>query len=84
MKLSVVIPVYNERVLIPQIMERVKSAPLPDGLMMEIVVVDDCSSDDTRAVVAAACPAAGAGPRAILGAESGRHLWCPVLQIHTV
>ena len=48
MKLSVVIPVYNERVLIPQIMERVKSAPLPDGLMMEIVVVDDCSTDGTR------------------------------------
>jgi len=47
-KLSVVIPVYNERGLIPQIMARVKAAPLPDGLTMEIVVVDDCSTDGTR------------------------------------
>ena len=47
-KLSVVIPVYNERTLIPQIIERVKAAPLPDGLTMEIVVVDDCSTDGTR------------------------------------
>ena len=43
-----------------------------------------CRPSAARAVVAGACPAAGAGPRAILGAESGRHLWWPVLQIHTV
>jgi len=48
MKLSVVIPVYNERTLIPQIIERVMPAPLPKGLTMEIVVVDDCSTDGTR------------------------------------
>jgi glycosyltransferase involved in cell wall biosynthesis len=47
-KLSVVIPVYNERVLIPQIFDRVMTAPLPDGLTLEIVVVDDCSTDGTR------------------------------------
>ena len=48
MKLSVVIPVYNEHTLIPQIIERVMAAPLPDGLEMEIIVVDDCSTDGTR------------------------------------
>lgn len=48
MKLSVVIPVYNERTLIPQIVERVMAAPLPNGLTKEIVVVDDCSTDGTR------------------------------------
>lgn len=48
MKLSIVIPVYNERTLIPQIIERVMAAPLPKGLTMEIVVVDDCSTDGTR------------------------------------
>ena len=48
MKLSVVIPVYNERTLLPQIIERVRAAPLPDGLAMEIVIVDDCSTDGTR------------------------------------
>lgn len=48
MKLSVVIPVYNERTLTPQIVERVMAAPLPNGLTKEIVVVDDCSTDGTR------------------------------------
>jgi glycosyltransferase involved in cell wall biosynthesis len=48
LKLSVVIPVYNERTLIPQIVERVMAAPLPGGLAIEIVVVDDCSTDGTR------------------------------------
>ena len=48
MKLSVVIPVYNERTLVPQIFERVMAASLPDGLAMEVIVVDDGSTDGTR------------------------------------
>jgi len=44
MKISVVIPVYNERKTIHQILDTVKSIPLPK----EIVVVDDCSKDGTR------------------------------------
>ena len=45
MKLSVVIPCYNERETIEAIIEAVQSAPYPDK---EIIVVDDCSKDGTR------------------------------------
>lgn len=48
MKLSIVIPVYNERALLPLVLERVEAAPLPEGMAREIVVVDDRSTDGTR------------------------------------
>ena len=44
MKLSVVIPVYNERETIPKILEKVKGVPITK----EIIIVDDGSSDGTR------------------------------------
>ena len=44
MKMSVVIPVYNERRYIARVLERVQSVP-PDK---EIIVVDDASTDGTR------------------------------------
>ncbi len=47
MRLSVVIPVYNEKDYILQIIQRVKDV----GLAEEIVVVDDCSQDGTRDVL---------------------------------
>ncbi|HZZ93567.1 MAG TPA: glycosyltransferase family 2 protein [Usitatibacter sp.] len=45
MKLSVVIPCYNEKKTIAMILKRVREAPWPDK---EIIVVDDCSRDGTR------------------------------------
>jgi len=45
MKLSVVIPCYNEANTIRSIVERVKAAPVDD---MEVIIVDDCSRDGTR------------------------------------
>ena len=45
MKLSIVIPCYNEAKTIRQIVERVRAAPVVDK---EIVVVDDGSTDGTR------------------------------------
>ena len=45
MKLSVVIPCYNEAKTIRLIVDRVRAAPVKDK---EIVVVDDCSRDGTR------------------------------------
>src|SRR5512140_630683 len=44
MKLSVVIPVYNEVNNIAEILKRVEAT----GRVSEIVVVDDCSQDGTR------------------------------------
>jgi glycosyltransferase involved in cell wall biosynthesis len=45
MKLSIVIPCYNEAKTIRQIVERVRAAPM---LEKEIIIVDDCSRDGTR------------------------------------
>lgn len=44
MKLSIVMPVYNERVTIEEILSRVEAVGLAD----EIVIVDDGSTDGTR------------------------------------
>jgi glycosyltransferase involved in cell wall biosynthesis len=48
MKLSVVIPVYNEAPTISQIVEAVKKAPVDE---LEIIVVDDHSTDGTIEVL---------------------------------
>jgi glycosyltransferase involved in cell wall biosynthesis len=48
MRLSVIIPVYNEERLILDVMRRVAAIPIEK----EIVVVDDCSTDGTAAVLA--------------------------------
>jgi glycosyltransferase involved in cell wall biosynthesis len=45
MKLSVVIPCYNESATIAALLEAVRNAPWPNK---EIIVVDDCSRDGTR------------------------------------
>jgi glycosyltransferase involved in cell wall biosynthesis len=45
--LSVVMPVFNERATIEEIIGRVMSVPL----RIELIVVDDCSTDGTRAML---------------------------------
>jgi glycosyltransferase involved in cell wall biosynthesis len=50
-KLSVVVPVYNERATIERIVAAIRAVPLP-GLDREIVIVDDCSTDGTRDILA--------------------------------
>jgi len=47
MKLSIVIPVYNEIDTILEILRRVKAVPIDK----EIIIVDDCSTDGTREVL---------------------------------
>ena len=48
MKLSVVIPVYNEEATVEDVIEAVRAAPYDK----EILVVDDGSTDGTRAILA--------------------------------
>ncbi|HZR04672.1 MAG TPA: glycosyltransferase family 2 protein [Candidatus Udaeobacter sp.] len=48
MKVSIVIPCYNEKATIEKIVAAVRAAPIGGR---EIIVVDDCSSDGTRAVL---------------------------------
>jgi len=47
MKLSVVVPVYNEEKLISSTLSKVLQTTLPHGFTMELVVVDDGSRDTT-------------------------------------
>jgi glycosyltransferase involved in cell wall biosynthesis len=47
-KLSVVIPVYNEERWVRELVRRVQAVPVPK----ELVIVDDCSKDRTRAILA--------------------------------
>ena len=49
MKLSIVIPVYNEAATISQIVDLVRSVEV--GMDKEILLVDDCSRDGTRDVL---------------------------------
>jgi glycosyltransferase involved in cell wall biosynthesis len=44
-KLSVVIPCFNEIGTIGQVLEAVKASPVKN---CEIIIVDDCSTDGTR------------------------------------
>ncbi len=53
MKVSVVIPVYNEHDTVSELLDRVFAAPVPEGVHLEVVVVDDGSTDGTRAVLSA-------------------------------
>lgn len=52
--LSVVIPAYNEARYIGALLERVRAVDLSSrGIGLEVIVVDDCSKDDTAAIAAA-------------------------------
>jgi glycosyltransferase involved in cell wall biosynthesis len=52
-RLSVLVPVYNERRTMGEILRRMRRVDLPAGLDVEIVVVDDGSTDGTAEVLAA-------------------------------
>lgn len=53
MKVSVVIPVYNEEKTIKNVLDAVARAPFPAAVQeVEIVCVDDCSRDGTAAILA--------------------------------
>ncbi len=51
MKISIVIPVFNEKETVLEILQKVKEAPLPHGLEKEIVLVNDCSTDGTAEIL---------------------------------
>src|SRR3982751_2846745 len=51
MKLSVLIPVYNERYYVGELLRRVLNVALPEGLERELIVVNDGSTDGTADVI---------------------------------
>jgi glycosyltransferase involved in cell wall biosynthesis len=50
MKLSVIVPAYNEEKTIWKVLDKLKSVELIGGFQKEIVIVNDCSSDNTEGV----------------------------------
>lgn len=48
MKLSVVVPVFNEKETVEMIIEAIKKSPVQN---IEVIVVDDCSTDGTRDIL---------------------------------
>src|SRR5689334_22281356 len=51
MLLSILIPVYNERTVVEKSLALVLSAPLPENMERELVIVDDCSTDGTSEIL---------------------------------
>jgi glycosyltransferase involved in cell wall biosynthesis len=51
MKVSILIPVYNERAVVEKSLSMVLAAPLPENLERELVIVDDCSKDGTSEIL---------------------------------
>ncbi|HET9730810.1 MAG TPA: glycosyltransferase family 2 protein [Acidimicrobiia bacterium] len=50
-KLSVIVPVFNERNTVVEILRRMRLVELPNDIEREIIVVDDGSDDGTRDVL---------------------------------
>jgi len=50
MKLSIIIPVYNESKTIKQIIERVQKVNL-NNIRKELIVVNDCSKDNSKEII---------------------------------
>jgi glycosyltransferase involved in cell wall biosynthesis len=48
MKLSIIIPCYNEKDTIREIVQAVRAAPVAEK---EIIIIDDCSTDGTRDIL---------------------------------
>jgi len=48
---SILIPTYNEGAFLRRCLERVLKAPLPSQLKKEIIIVDDGSTDGSRALI---------------------------------
>jgi glycosyltransferase involved in cell wall biosynthesis len=50
-RLSIVIPVYNEAKTIHHLLEKIKNVKLIHSIEKEIIIVNDCSTDETEEVI---------------------------------
>ena len=54
-KLSIIIPAYNEEKTIHNILNKVKNVELINNLKKEIIIVNDCSTDETEEAIINYC-----------------------------
>jgi len=66
-KVSIVIPAYNEKSTIEEILRRV----LDTGIQKEVIVVDDCSTDGTRQILENMEARKASGESAVAAQDSG-------------
>jgi len=50
-KLSIIMPVYNEEATIHLILEKLKDVALISGIRKELIIVNDCSKDNTEEAI---------------------------------
>jgi glycosyltransferase involved in cell wall biosynthesis len=50
-KLSIIVPVYNEAATIWQILEKLRAVDLINGIQQELILVNDCSTDESEKVL---------------------------------
>ncbi len=50
-KLSIIIPAYNESETVHLIVEKISKVSLPNNIAKELIIVDDCSTDNTRMAI---------------------------------
>ena len=72
MQLDVVIPTYNRSTLLARTLESLLAGDQPDGLSVGVLVVDNRSTDDTRALVESYMPKFGGRLRYLYEAQPGR------------
>jgi glycosyltransferase involved in cell wall biosynthesis len=50
-KLSIIVPAYNEGKTIQLILDKIKSVELINAIEKEIIIVNDCSKDNTEEAI---------------------------------
>lgn len=50
-KLSIIIPVYNEVATVNLILDRIKKVNLPHEIQKELIIVNDCSTDNSKEII---------------------------------
>lgn len=50
-KLSIIIPVYNEAKTVHLLLNKVKEVTLTNGILKEVIIVNDCSTDNTKEAI---------------------------------
>jgi glycosyltransferase involved in cell wall biosynthesis len=50
-KLSIIIPVYNEAKTVHLLLNKVKGVMLTNGISKEVIIVNDCSTDNTKEAI---------------------------------